>query len=96
MGADGNSKTDITLLDKGSGGVAGVSAKLPPGIPVFGGIRLSTGRFVTFLYIDDEVVGIKRGRMLMYKNGVFNAMEGCDGTIEMSPGLTEDKIDKIR
>jgi hypothetical protein len=96
VGYDGNSKTDMTVLDKGSGGVAGVSAKLPKGEPIFGGIRTSKGRFVSFLYIDDDCSGIKRGRTLMFKNGVFNAMEGIDGQIEMSPGLTEETMGKIR
>lgn len=49
-----------------------ISTKLPEGIPVFGGVRLKKGRFVSFLYIDDNVVGVKRGRTLMFKNGVYN------------------------
>lgn len=69
IGYDGNSKSDMTVLEKGNGGVEGVSAKLPDGVPVFGGIRLKKGRFVSFLYIDDNVAGIKRGRTLMFKNG---------------------------
>ncbi len=28
--------------------------------------------------------------------GVFNAMEGCDGEIEMSPGLTESTMGNVR
>jgi hypothetical protein len=69
IGYDGNSKTDMTVLDSGSGGLEAVSSKLPEGEPVFGGVRLSTGRFVQFLYIDEGCNAMKRGRTLMYKNG---------------------------
>eukprot|EP00525_Craspedostauros_australis_P002611 CAMPEP_0198109772 /NCGR_PEP_ID=MMETSP1442-20131203/1830_1 /TAXON_ID= /ORGANISM="Craspedostauros australis, Strain CCMP3328" /LENGTH=147 /DNA_ID=CAMNT_0043765567 /DNA_START=142 /DNA_END=585 /DNA_ORIENTATION=- len=96
IGYDGASKTDMTLLEKGSGGVEAISAKLPPGVPVFGGIRTSKGRFVHFVHIDDNCPPLKRGKTLMYKNGVFNVLEGCVGEIEMSPGLTEETMGKIR
>lgn len=69
IGYDGNSKTDMTVLDSGSGGMEAVSSKLPEGEPVFGGVRLSTGRFVHFLYVDESCPAMKRGRTLMYKNG---------------------------
>jgi hypothetical protein len=96
IGYDGQSKTDMTVLEKGNGGLSAISTKLPEGIPVFGGVRLKKGRFVSFLYIDDNVVGVKRGRTLMFKNGVYNAMLGCDGSIEMTPGLTEETMGQIR
>lgn len=149
VGYDGNSKTDMTVVDSGSGGMEAVSSKLPEGAPTFGGVRLSTGRFVHFLYIDESCPALKRGRTLMYKNGkwlvwwifwygyrfrewcclplyllalinqlinqstilscpltlwhpclgypgVFNALEGCDGEIEMSPGLTEATMGQVR
>ncbi len=73
IGYDGNSKTDMTVLDSGSGGLGAVSSKLPEGEPVFGGARLSTGRFVHFLYVDDNCNAMKRGRTLMYKNGTLLA-----------------------
>ena len=69
VGYDGNSKTDMTVVDSGSGGLEAVSSKLPEGEPIFGGVRLSTGRFVHFLYIDESCNAMKRGRTLMYKNG---------------------------
>jgi len=28
--------------------------------------------------------------------GVFNVLEGCHGEIEMTPGLTEDTMGKVR
>jgi hypothetical protein len=131
IGYDGNSKTDMTVLESGSGGMEAISGKLPQGIPVFGGVRLSSGRFVHFLYVDDNCPALKRGRTLMYKNGafmlfgvsgrcprrtsdriltiyfamaklalnnvgVFNALKGCDGEIEMSPGLTEAAMGQVR
>ena len=69
IGYDGDSKSDMTVLDKGNGGVAAISSKLPSDVPVFGGIRLTKGRFVSFCYIGEDVPGIKRGRTLMFKNG---------------------------
>ena len=69
VGYDGNSKTDMTVVDSGIGGLEVVSSKLPEGEPTFGGVRLSTGRFVHFLYIDESCNAMKRGRTLMYKNG---------------------------
>lgn len=71
IGYDGNSKTDLTLLEKGNGGIDVISGKLPPGVPVFGGVRTSKGRFVSFLYIDEDCSAMKRGRTLMYKNGTW-------------------------
>jgi hypothetical protein len=96
IGYDGNSKSDMTLLDKGNGGMKVVSSKLQPGVPMFGGVRLSKGRFVHFLYVDEDVPSMKKGRTLMYKNGVFNVLEGCDGEIEMTPGLTEATMGPVR
>jgi Cofilin/tropomyosin-type actin-binding protein len=96
VGYDGNSKTDMTLVEKGNGGMDAVSGKLQEGVPLFGGVRLSKGRFVHFLYVDEACPAMKKGRTLMYKNGVFNVLEGCDGEIEMSPGLTEATMGPIR
>ena len=96
IGYKGNSKTDMTLVEKGKGGIEGVSSKLPEGVPVFGGVRTKKGRFVQFLYIDDNCPAMKRGRTLMYKNGVFNVLAGCDGEIEMIPGLTEESMGQVR
>jgi hypothetical protein len=69
IGYDGTSKTDMTVLDKGNGGMEVVSSKLPDGAPTFGGVRLQSGRFVHFLYLPEDCPAIKRGRTLMYKNG---------------------------
>lgn len=111
----------MTLLEKGSGGLEAIAGVLPPGKPVFGGVKLSSGKFVSFLYIDEDCPAMKRGRTLMYKNGmyyscylvlannnkiqiheivtvvgVFNALEGCVGEIEMKPGLTEAEMGPVR
>jgi hypothetical protein len=75
VGYDGNSKTDMTVVDQGSGGMEEVSSKLPEGEPVFGGVRLSSGRFVHFLYVDESCPAMKRGRTLMYKNGRLKNVE---------------------
>jgi hypothetical protein len=96
IGYDGDSKTDMTLVDKGKGGLEAVAKHLQPGVPLFGGVRLSNGRFVQFLHVDEDVPAMKKGRTLMYKNGVFNVLEGCDGEIEMSPGVTEANMGSIR
>lgn len=96
IGYDGNSKTDMTLIEKGNGGMAAVSSKLQPGVPLFGGVRLSKGRFVQFVYVDENCPAMQKGRTLMYKNGVFNVLVGCDGEIEMSPGLKEATMGPVR
>jgi hypothetical protein len=71
IGYEGISKTDMTLLEKGSGGLEAIANVLPPGVPAFGGVKLSSGKFVSFLYIDDDCAAMKRGRTLMYKNGMW-------------------------
>lgn len=96
IGYDGASKTNMSLVQKGKGGLEAVSQQLQEGVPLFGGVRLSSGRFVHFLSLDDNVPAMKKGRTLMYKNGVFNMLEGCDGEIEMSPGLTEASMGSVR
>jgi hypothetical protein len=69
VGYDGVSKTDITLLEKGSGGVQACVEALPESQPVFGGCRLDNGRFVTFFYCDEDTSVMQRGRASMHKNG---------------------------
>jgi Cofilin/tropomyosin-type actin-binding protein len=91
-GYDNGSKTDITVLQKGSGGVEACAAALPDDEPVFGGFRLSNGRFRHFYYAPDAASVMKKGRASMHKNGVLNVMEGCDGEVNMRPGLTESDI----
>jgi Cofilin/tropomyosin-type actin-binding protein len=91
-GYDNGSKTDITVLQKGSGGVSACAAALLDSEPVFGGFRLSNGRFRHFYYAPDSASVMKKGRASMHKNGVLNVMEGCDGEINMQPGLTESDI----
>jgi len=88
-GYDGNSKTDITILCKGSGGIGACSAALPEGTASFGGCRLSSGRFVSFFYVADGTPIMQKGRASMFKNGVLNTLEGCDMEIEMKPGMVE-------
>jgi hypothetical protein len=105
IGYDGNSKNNLKLIEKGKGGIDVVSAKLSSttyitdvGGAVFGGIRLQkkNGKFVHFVYIDENCPAMKKGRTLMYKNGVFNVLKGCDGEIEMKPDITEDDMGTIR
>lgn len=67
---------------------------LPKNIPVFGGMKLSNGKFASFLYIGDDVGIISRGRASMHKNGVLNILEGCGEytDIEVRGGMTEHDI----
>lgn len=69
VGYDGTSKTDITVVCKGSGGVDACSNALPEGQAVFGGCRLENGRFVTFFYADSGTPTMQKGRASMHKNG---------------------------
>jgi hypothetical protein len=69
VGYNGTSKTDITVLTKGNGGVDSCSRALPRGRAVFGGCRLESGRFVTFFHADEETPTMQKGRASMHKNG---------------------------
>ena len=91
-GYDNGSKTDITVLQKGSGGIVACAAALPESEPVFGGFKLSNGRFRHFYYAPDAASVMKKGRASMHKNGVLNVMEGCDGEVNMRPDITEADI----
>lgn len=95
-GYDGTSKTDITILHKGSGGIGTCSAALPKGMASFGGCRLSSGRFVSFFHVADDTPVMQKGRASMYKNGVLNTLEGCDVEIDMRPGMVEGDLSLLK
>ena len=60
---DGNSKTDITVIASGSGGVEACAAALLESKPCYGGVRLrKNGRFVTFFYVPEDCPPMQRGR----------------------------------
>ena len=65
---DGNSKTDVTLIDSGTGGIEECSSKLLD-VACYGGVRLSSGRFVNFFHVPEGCPPMQRGRASMYKNG---------------------------
>ena len=88
-GYDNGSKTDITVLQKGCGGIVACAAALPESEPVFGGFKLSNGRFRHFYYAPEAASVMKKGRASMHKNGVLNVMEGCDGEVNMHSDITE-------
>mmetsp|Transcript_28227 Transcript_28227/g.51428 ORF Transcript_28227/g.51428 Transcript_28227/m.51428 type:complete len:137 (+) Transcript_28227:171-581(+) len=89
---DGNSKTNVTVVASGSGGMEACAAALLENAACYGGLRLSSGRFVTFYYAPEDTPVMQRGRASMYKNGVLNVLEGSDREIDMKPGSTEDSI----
>jgi hypothetical protein len=88
-GYDNGSKTNITVIAKGGGGVEACAAALPENEPAYGGCRFSNGRFKAFYHCGDGVTPMKKGRASMHKNGVLNVLEGCDGEFKMLPGVTE-------
>mmetsp|Transcript_11783 Transcript_11783/g.23490 ORF Transcript_11783/g.23490 Transcript_11783/m.23490 type:complete len:219 (+) Transcript_11783:202-858(+) len=91
-GFDGTSKTDVTVISKGEGGIEGCAGNLPVHCACWGGCRLSSGRFVTFYYVDEGTSPMQKGRASMYKNGVLNVLEGSDTEVDMRPGLREEDI----
>jgi Cofilin/tropomyosin-type actin-binding protein len=91
-GYENGSKTDIGILQKGSGGVAACARSLPGADPCFGGFRLSSGRFRCFYYAPDGASVMKKGRASMHKNGVMNVLEGCDGEVTVKPDMKEEDI----
>ncbi|VEU33406.1 unnamed protein product [Pseudo-nitzschia multistriata] len=100
IGYDGNSKTDMKLIEKGNGGIDVLSDKIATaaaGGAIFGGTRLlASSKFVHFVYVDENCPAMKKGRTMMYKNGVFNTLMGCVGEIEIAPGLRETEVGPIR
>ena len=91
-GFDGTSKTDVTVITKGEGGIEGCALNLPVNHACWGGCRLSSGRFVTFYYADEGTPTMQKGRASMYKNGVLNVLEGSNTEVDMRPGLREEDI----
>lgn len=59
---NGKSKTDVTIMTSGCGGVEACSNALPDDKCCYGGIRLESGRFVTFYYAPDNCPPMQRGR----------------------------------
>jgi hypothetical protein len=71
-GYEDGSKTDITVLSKGDGGLTACAEALPEGQAVFGGCKLQcNGRFVSFFYAGEGTSVMARGRASMHKNGTF-------------------------
>ena len=69
---DGSSKTDITVVSSGSGGVEACAAALLENKPCYGGVRLRrNGRFVTFFYVPEGCPPLQRGRGKNYANNCF-------------------------
>lgn len=83
------SKSDITVIAKGSGGPAECSKALSETDPCFGGCKTSNGRFRGFYYCPEGCGAMKKGRASMHKNGVLNILEGRDGEVPMEPGYSE-------
>lgn len=42
---------------------------MPENQPLFGGVRLESGRFVAFVYSGEGVGVMQKGRASMHKNG---------------------------
>ena len=59
---DGNSKTDITVIASGSGGLEACASTLPENNACYGGVKLKSGRFVTFYHAPDGCPVMQRGR----------------------------------
>lgn len=81
---------NVTVVKKGWGGMPVCSNYLVEYEPSFGGVRLTNGKFVTFLYADG-ISAIQKGRATMHKNGVLNVLEGALCDIDMKPGMTEEE-----
>lgn len=87
------SKTDLTTLSMGGGGVETLSKALKSDIPAYGGFRLrSNGRFVTFFYVGDESTSaLLKGRVCLYKQAVFNVFQGSDCEVSIVPSVTTER-----
>ncbi|KAL7454835.1 hypothetical protein ACHAWC_006434 [Mediolabrus comicus] len=72
---DGSSKTDITIISSGSGGVEACAAALLENKPCYGGVKLR-GRFVTFFYVPEGCPPLQRGRGKRGRRS-FNVQKWC-------------------
>jgi len=70
---DGSSKTDITVIASGSGGLESCASMLPESNACYGGVKLKSGRFVTFYYTPDACPVMQRGRGEYYLSNILNA-----------------------
>jgi len=93
---DANSKNDITIHAKGTGGIQSASQHFPSDAPIFGGARLESGRFVSFVYNGERIGVMLKGRASMHKNGVLNVLEGCDMEIKVWENMKEDDVGKSK
>ncbi|KAL3779259.1 hypothetical protein HJC23_009196 [Cyclotella cryptica] len=71
---DGNSKTDVTVVASGSGGLEECSSKLLD-VACYGGIRLANGRFVTF-FMSRRAVRPCRGSSIDVQKWSFECTRG--------------------
>jgi hypothetical protein len=69
---DGSSKTDIKVIASGSGGLESCASMLPESNACYGGVKLKSGRFVTFYYAPDGCPVMQRGRGKYFSN-ILNA-----------------------
>ncbi len=58
----GNSKTDITVIASGSGGLEACASMLPENNACYGGVKLKSGRFVCFYHAPEGCPVMQRGR----------------------------------
>jgi hypothetical protein len=86
------SKTEITVVASGNGGLAACSQALSETEANFGGFKYGE-RFRHFYYCADGVSAMKKGRAMMHKNGTLNVLVGADGEIKMQPNMTEADIE---
>jgi hypothetical protein len=69
---DGSSKTDIKVIASGSGGLESCASMLSESNACYGGVKLKSGRFVTFYYAPDGCPVMQRGRGKYFSN-ILNA-----------------------
>jgi hypothetical protein len=91
---DANSKTDIAIHAKGTGGIQSASQHFPRDKAIFGGARLESGRFVKFVHNGESIGVMLKGRASMHKNGVLNVLEGCDTEIKVWQNMKGDDVGK--
>ena len=82
----------VGVAAQGSGGVAELLAALTDDDVFFGGVRVNASggastRFLQFYFVGANVGGMKKGKASLWKNGVFNALEGAHGAFEVPGGL---------
>jgi hypothetical protein len=81
----------VVVYGQGSGDLTELLSKISDDDIYFGGLRVKTTsgsvKFLQFYFVGANVGGMKKGKASLWKNAIFNALEGSHGSLEVPNGL---------